>query len=197
MRSCRVVGNIKTQFYVQYFSFENRAVYEMMWRKHKMHGYAKTPQYYIIATLPVFPCFFCQHLKNRSSVHCSFCHSFIRHCWHEMPFTEVQATFLFPRHILDSVANEHPLLSKKYFSQALTTLSVWEVTHAAPISRSSTDKTMHSSCLSEPYFPALGSEISGSLCTLLLRQESRLTFVDPIVTKAVVQLDSVHRLTET
>ena len=161
MRNCRAVGKIRTQFYVQYFSFENRAVYEMMWRKHKMHGYANASHCYIIGTLPVFPYLFCQHLKHRSIVHCPFCYSFIRHCLHEMSFTEVQTTFLFPCHILNNVANEHPLFSKKYFSHALTTLSVWEVTRAAPISRCSADKTMHSSCLPEPYFPTLGVRLVG------------------------------------
>jgi len=137
----------------------------MMWRKHEMHGYAKAAQCYIIGTLPVSPCFFCQHKVSLQSVHRSFCHSFIRHCWHEIPFTEVQSTFLFPRHILDNVANEHPLFSKKYFSHALTTLSVWEVTRAAPISRSSADKTIHSSCLTELFFSILGMRLVGS-CVL-------------------------------
>jgi len=38
MRNCRVAGKIRTQFYVQRFSFENHAVYEMMCTKHKVHG---------------------------------------------------------------------------------------------------------------------------------------------------------------
>ena len=74
-----------------------------------------------------------------------------------------------PRRLLGNVANEHQMFSKKYLSHALTTFSIWDVIRSAPISRSSADKPMHSSCLTEPYFPTLGKEISGMLCTLLSR----------------------------